>query len=83
MRKKILMICAVSIIATAVVTNQDYAKAASRTIQSYGNLVLRDGSQMAIYSSDVQYLKEELDSLFNELPHYYNNSEDDSFLEEE
>lgn len=83
MKKKILAICAVSIMVTAVVTNHDYVKAASKKIQSYGNLVLRDGRQMAIYSSDIQYLKEELDSLFKELPNYYNNSDDDSFPEEE
>lgn len=83
MKKKILTICAVSIIATALVTNHDYVKAESKTIQSRGNLVLRDGSQMAIYSSDIQYLKEELNRLFGEIPNYYNNSDDDSFLEEE
>ena len=70
MKKKILAICAVSIIITAAVTNHGYVRAESKAIQSYGNLVLRDGSQMAIYSSDIQYLKEELDRLFGEIPNY-------------
>lgn len=70
MKKKILVICAVSIIAVAAVTKQDYVKAESKTIQSRGNLVFGGDGQTAVYSSDIQYLKEELDGLFDEIPNY-------------
>ena len=81
MRRKIFIISAVGIIVTAAVTNHDYAKAQSKVIRSYGNLVFGDGSRIAVYSSDIQYLKEELDRLFGEIP---NNSYDsDPLMEEE
>ena len=83
MKKKILVACAVSIMVTAVVTDHDYAKAESKTIRSYGNLAFGDGSQIAVYSSDIQHLKEELDRLFGEIPSYYNNSDNDSLIGEE
>lgn len=83
MKKKILVACAVSIMVTAAVTDHDYAKAESKTIRSYGNLAFGDGSQIAVYSSDIRHLKEELDRLFGEIPSYYKNSDKDSFLEEE
>lgn len=83
MKKKILVICAVSIIVTAAVANHDYVKAESKTIHSYGNLAFGDGSLIAVYSSDIQHLKEELDRLFGEIPNYYNNSDKDSLIGEE
>lgn len=67
MKKKISVICAVSIMAVAA-TSRDYARAETKTIHSYGNLVFRDGGQMELYSSDIQYLKGELDRLFGEIP---------------
>lgn len=68
MKKKISVICAVSIIAAALLTNYGYARAESRTIQSHGDLMFGDGSQTAVCSSDIQYLKETLDRLFGEIP---------------
>lgn len=68
MKKKILVVCAVSTIITTAVAHHDYARAESKTIQSHGNLMFRDGSQTAVCSSDIQYLKEELDRLFGEIP---------------
>lgn len=68
MRKEISAICAVSIIAAAVLTNHEYARAESRAIQSHGNLMFEDGSRTAVCSSDIQYLQETLDRLFGEIP---------------
>lgn len=68
MKKKILVVCAAGFIITAAAINHEYAKAESKSIQSYGNLAFRDGSQTAVLSSDIQYLKEELDRLFGEIP---------------
>ena len=67
MKKKISVICAVSIIAAAVLTNRGYARAESKAIQSHGNLMFEDGSRTAVCSSDIQYLEEELDRLFGEI----------------
>lgn len=74
MKKKISVICAVGIVTAAAATNRDYARAEANTIISHGNLIFRDGSQTAVYSSDIQYLKGELDGLFGELPNYRNDS---------
>ena len=68
MKKKILAICAVGIMVTAALTDHNDAKAESKAIQSHGNWIFRDGSQTAVYSSDIQCLKEELDRLFGEIP---------------
>lgn len=68
MKKKILAACAVSMIVVMDLTNHDYARAESKTIQSHGNLMFRDGGQTAVFSSDIQYLQEELDRLFGEIP---------------
>lgn len=68
MRKKISVICAVGIMVTATAASRNYARAESNTIRSYGNLVFGDGSRTAVYSSDIQYLKGELDGLFGEIP---------------
>ena len=75
MKKKLLVISAVSITVTAIVSNSGYVNAAtvSNTIRSRGGLVLEDGSTMAIYSGDIQYLQDELDMLYGELPYYHNN----------
>lgn len=81
MKKKIVVICAVSMIAAAA--NRDYVKAESRTIRSNGNLAFGDGSQTAVYSSDIRHLKEELDRLFGEIPDYYNDCGNDSLIGEE
>lgn len=74
MKKKISVICAVGIMTVAAATNRGYARAESNTIISHGNLIFRDGSQTAVYSSDIQYLKGELDGLFGELSNYRNDS---------
>lgn len=66
--KKIPVVCAAGMIAAAVLMNHKDAMAESGTIQSHGNLMFRDGSQTAVCSSDIQYLKEELDRLFGEIP---------------
>lgn len=83
MKRKILVVSAVSIIVTAVIANYDYVKAENpKVIRSQGNLVLEDGSSMAVYSSDIHYLQEEIDYLFRELPNY-SNERNDSILEED
>lgn len=68
MRKKILIISAVGIIVTAAATSHDYVRAESTAIRSHGNLVFGDNGQITVHSSDIQYLKEELDRLFGEIP---------------
>lgn len=68
MRKGILIISAVGIIVTAAATSRDYARAESTAIRSHGNLAFGDNGQITVYSSDIQYLKEELDRLFGEIP---------------
>lgn len=79
MKKRILVISAVSIIVTAIVASHGYVNAAavSNTIRSRGNLVLGDGDAMAIYSKDIQYLQDELDMLYRELPYYYINESEE------
>lgn len=68
MKKKILVVCAACMIVAVAGIDHNQARAESKTIQSYGNLMFRDENQIAVYSSDIQYLKEELDRLFGEIP---------------
>lgn len=43
------------------------SEAAAANIGSKGNFVLEDGENVSFYSSDIYYLQDELESLFNEI----------------
>ncbi len=42
------------------------ARAEEEAIRSRGNLVLREGEEVAVYAGDIRYLQEELDRLYAE-----------------
>lgn len=66
--KKILV---AFVLLAAVVCVPTVAKASGHTIRSHGTLIIKDADdskRVELYASDIQYLQDELDKLFNELP---------------
>lgn len=43
------------------------ASANNTNISSKGDFVFEDGTRVAFYASDVQYLQQEIEALFNEI----------------
>lgn len=71
--KRILILsAAIFIIVTAVVLLKTTSLADS-AINSSGNFILQDESEMAIYQEDFLYLKNELGDLFDELSNQTEN----------
>lgn len=84
MKKKILAVGAISLVITGIASNHFFVKAEeTKTLRSKGNIMLENGSSMAIYSEDLDYLQKEIDALFREIPVSHNDVDDNSFLEEE
>lgn len=84
MRKKILAVGAISFVIIGIASNHVFVNAEeTKTIHSKGNIMLEDGSLMAIYSEDLDYLQQEIEVLFREIPVSHNDVDDNSFLEEE
>lgn len=84
MKKKILAVGAISLVITGIASDHVFANAEeTKTIHSKGNIVLEDGSSMAIYSEDLDFLQEEINALFREIPVSRNSAEENSVLEEE
>lgn len=68
MRRKILTVGTACIMAAAILTYNNYAKAsAQETIQDRASLEWEDGGGTAVNSSDIFYLQGELKTLFDEL----------------
>lgn len=76
MRKKILAVGAVSLVITGIASDHVFANAeGTKMIHSKGNIVLEDGSSMAVYSEDIDYLRQEIEALFREIPVSHNGVE--------
>lgn len=66
--KKILVAL---VLLAAIVCVPTVTKAAGHSIRSHGTLIIKNKDntkQVELYASDIQYLQDELDKLFSELP---------------
>lgn len=79
MKKKIVIgaVCAMTVIGVGL---PKIISLADSGIMSKGTFMLQDGSEVAIYQEDFNYLQDEINDLFQELP--YRISDDSNELED-
>ncbi len=80
MKKKIVIIGAVCAMTVIGVGLPKIISLADSGIMSKGTFMLQDGSEVAIYQEDFNYLQDEINDLFQELP--YRISDDSNELED-
>ena len=80
MKKKIVIIGAVCAMTVIGVGLPKIISLADSGIMSKGTFMLHDGSEVAIYQEDFNYLQDEINDLFQELP--YRISDDSNELED-
>lgn len=73
MKKKIVIIGAVCVMTVIGVSLPKIISLADSGIMSKGTFTLQDGSEVAIYQEDFNYLQDEIDDLFQELPYRIND----------
>lgn len=57
----------VILFAVKVMLTENSVSANSANISAKGDLVFEDGMQVAFYASDIHYLQQEIEALFNEI----------------